>query len=216
MNKSNFKKFDVVEELLIAFQNEDLRTAVEKEYLAGDNYAPYWITKKELNALSPEVFIEKKNDRLTVYKDLNKRGIDAYVTKVEIPSKPEIRQDAENLLDALEFYNFKAIEFEGKKFIGVKSKHNWSDSRLVLSTKTFQKIKNERYGESAYVVTNANGLLLVFSSDEDPFSIANEIIISDAYFKENEFEVFLIDKNRLISKMKYSPIKHDMVNCVNV
>lgn len=198
MNK-NVEKFDVVEELLLAFQNEALRKAFEKDYLESDDYAPVWITKNERKALGTEVFVEKRNGKLTVYKDLKKDGIDAFVTKCEISSKPQIREDAENLLDALEFFKFKAIEFDDMKFIGFKSKLKWQDSRVVLMTKVFQSIVKERYGDSAYVVCNARGLLLVFDVNEDPIAVANDIVESDAYFRETGFDVFLIHKNKLTS-----------------
>lgn len=196
MNKS-IEKLDIVEEMLFAFQNEALRNAVEKEYIDSDDYAPIWITKKESKALDAEVFVEKKKGKLTVYKNLKKDGADAYVTKHEIKSKPEIRNDAENLLDVLEQFKFQIVEFAGKKFIGVRSKYNWKDSRVVLLTKAFQNIVKERYGDSAYVVCNARGLLLVFGAHENPVAIMNDIIESDAYFRENGFEVLLIQKNKL-------------------
>ena len=197
---------DIIDFLTIAFQNEDLRAALDNDHKTGDDYAPYWITKKERKALNSDIFVENRKGKLIVYKDRDKVGMDAYITKREILKRPEIKADAEDLIDVLDQYKFRAIEFEDKKFIAVKSEHNWQDSRLVFMTKAFQEIVKQRYDNSAYIVSNAKGLLLIFATNEDPDDIAKGILESNVYLKRTGFEVFRIDRNKLTSVIKFNSV----------
>lgn len=169
---------------------------------APEDYTPFWITNEERKALSTDTFVERVNGKLTVYKNTAKDGFDAYATKDDVANNPTIREEAAEYLEMIEKYQYEFVEFIGEKFVRVMDKDTCPDPRNIIMTQAFRIMMNERYGESAYVVTTTRGVLFTFNATEDPFDVLKDIICSDLGELDREFEVFLIQKNHLINTFK--------------
>lgn len=169
---------------------------------APEDYTPFWISNEERKALSTDTFVERVNGKLTVYKNTAKDGFDAYATKDDVANNPTIREEAAVYLDMIEKYQYEFVEFKGEKFVRVMDKDTCPDPRSIIMTQAFRVMMNERYGESAYVVTTARGVLFVFAANEDPFNTLKSILFSDSGLLDRAFEVFLIENDQLINVFK--------------
>jgi len=172
------------------------------DFEAPEDYTPFWITNEERKALSSDTFVERVNGKLTVYKNTAKDGFDAFATKDDVSNNPTIREEAAEYLEMIEKYHYEFVEFEGEKFVRVMDKDSCPDPRNIIMTQAFRTMMNECYGDSAYVVTTARGVLFAFSATEDPFNVLNDILCSDLGELDREFEVILIQKDQLINTFK--------------
>ena len=168
------------------------------DFEAPEDYTPFWITNAERKALNSDTFVERVNGKLTVYKNAAKEGFDAFATKDEVANNPTIKEEAAAYQEMIEKYHYEFIEFEGEKFVRVMDKNSCPDPRNIIMTKAFRMKMNERYGDSAYVVTTARDVLFAFSISEDPFNVLNDIVCSDLGELDSEYEVILIQKDQLI------------------
>lgn len=167
-----------------------------------EDYTPYWITRTELNSLSSDTFVERVNGKLTVYRNLAKVGFDAYVTKDEVSNNPTIRGAAAEYLEMIDKYHYQLVEFEDEKFVRVMGRDASPDPRNIIMTNVFRNMMQERYGDSAYVITTARGALFVFGANEDPLNILKDILFSELGLLDREFDVFLVEKNQLANIFK--------------
>ncbi len=167
-----------------------------------ENYTPYWVTEEERKELSSDTLVERVNGKLSVYKNSAKEGFDAYVTLDDVKNNPNIREEATDFLDMIEKYDYEIVKFEGEKFIRVMGKVVSPNPRNIIMTNVFRTMLQERYGNSAYVVTTARGVLFVFSAFEDPFNTLRKILFSDLGLLDREFEVLLIENDQLINTFK--------------
>ena len=181
------------------------------DYESIIEYIPYWITQEERKALNEDIFVGVLNGKLTVYKKSTLYGADDYITRGEISDMPKILDDSEDYLDVIEQLNFKLFGFKDKNYISVVSTSIHVDSRIVIMTKKFGDFLAKRYDNSAYVITNSEGMLFVFNTNEDPIKIANDIRMSDLCIKDSEFELFLIEKDELTSVYRFNTYSS---NCI--
>lgn len=210
MNES-LKEKDFIKELLEAVRNNEHIHAVMDDYESIIEHIPFWITQEERSALNEDIFVGSLNGKLTVYKKSTMYGVDNYITRSEILDMPKILDDAEDYLDVIDQLNFKLFGFKGKNYISVVSTSIHVDSRIVIMTRKFGNFLAKRYDNSAYVITNSEGMLFVFDTNEDPIKIANDIIMSDLCIKDSEFELFLIEKDELTSVYRFNTYNS---NCI--
>lgn len=172
------------------------------DFEVPEDYTPFWITNEERKALSTDTFVERVNGMLIVYNNTAKDGFNAYATLDDVKNNPNIREEAADYLEMIEKCHFEFVKCDSDKYFRVMDKDASPDPRNIIMTKSFKRMMNERYGDSAYVVTTARGVLFAFSATEDPLSILNDIVCSDLGQLDREFEVILIQKDQLINIFK--------------